>query len=362
MPERFVAKLVLAIAGFSAASASLSAPNGVTHNTQAAVMDEWNQSNHARVKAEWATFKQTYSRDFGDEEVHRFGVFAHNLYLADERNERERSVNGTAVHGVTKFSDLTPGEFASRYLTTKVPEGGTGGVAAKEAGLQIVSRSLTEAMSGQGQDWTNTYTTDVKDQGYCGSCWAFSVSEQIESDCIRQYDAWYELSPQQITSCDINDSGCDGGWPTTAYEWVAKEGGLVAETDYPYTSGETGESGTCEQDKLDHKHVTVKAWYGLENEESMAAYMLDTTNGGPIAAVVDASQWQTYTGGVITSCGMDVDHAVQITGVSPDNSWKVRNSWGEDWGEHGYIFLAYGSDMCSITYLPTYVDTEIADP
>mmetsp|Transcript_5122 Transcript_5122/g.11309 ORF Transcript_5122/g.11309 Transcript_5122/m.11309 type:complete len:173 (-) Transcript_5122:42-560(-) len=157
MPERFVAKLVLAIAGFSAASASLSAPNGVTHNTQAAVMDEWNQSNHARVKAEWATFKQSYSRDFGDEEVHRFGVFAHNLYLADERNERERSVNGTAVHGVTKFSDLTPGEFASRYLTTKVPEGGTGGVAAKEAGLQIVSRSLTQAMSGKGQDWTNTY-------------------------------------------------------------------------------------------------------------------------------------------------------------------------------------------------------------
>lgn len=87
-------------------------------------------------------------------------------------------------------------------------------------------------------DWSDIYTTAVKDQGYCGSCWAFSATEQIESDSIR---AGYlttsdNLSPQQIVSCDTTDLGCGGGNPETAYMYVAKAGGLTSDSQYPYTS------------------------------------------------------------------------------------------------------------------------------
>jgi C1A family cysteine protease len=160
-------------------------------------------------------------------------------------------------------------------------------------------------------------------QGYCGSCWAFSVTEQLESDSMRQHGSAFIMSPQELVSCDNTDAGCNGGWPTTAYDWIEKEGGLVAESDYPYTSGTAGVSGTCDS-KLEtySKLVTVTDYYTLRTESSMASYALAT---GPIAIAVDASAWSSYTGGILTKCGTSIDHAVQITGINLDqNYWKVK--------------------------------------
>ena len=80
----------------------------------------------------------------------------------------------------------------------------------------------------------------MKDQGYCGSCWAFSVTEQIESDAMRSLSTSYILAPQQLVSCDTSDAGCNGGWPTTAYDYVESAGGMVTETDYPCEFYRTG--------------------------------------------------------------------------------------------------------------------------
>jgi len=85
---------------------------------------------------------------------------------------------------------------------------------------------------------TGTYTTPVKNQGYCGSCWAFSATEQIESDCILQTGTELILAPQQITSCDKTSFGCNGGLTERAYDYVIRAGGIENETEYPYTSGE----------------------------------------------------------------------------------------------------------------------------
>ena len=87
------------------------------------------------------------------------------------------------------------------------------------------------------QDWTGVYTTPVKDQGYCGSCWAFSATEQIESDYWRQTGDEVILSTQQVTSCTpyIFGGGCNGGWTENAFEYA--EAGLELASDYPYTSG-----------------------------------------------------------------------------------------------------------------------------
>jgi len=131
-------------------------------------------------------------------------------------------------------------------------------------------------------------------------------------------------------------------------------GGQEGESDYPYT----GEDGTCQfnaadiEDKISNwKYVTQSS-----DEKVMQAFVYSNS---PISVCVDAEIWQTYQGGVITTdsgCGNSLDHCVQITGWLTENStacWNVRNSWGSDWGENGYIWVERGSDVCGIADLVT---------
>merc|ERR1740138_818424 len=187
-------------------------------------------SNSTRaVKYAWESFKSEFRREYGNEkeESLRFKHFKATLKLIEERNAAERHNGGSAQHGITRFADLSQEEFQARYLKTVMPE--------KFEKKNLVN--LQPPTSTKAADWTGTYTTPVKDQGYCGSCWAFSVTEQIESDSMRQLKTDYIMAPQQLVSCDTGDYGCNGGWPTTAYDYVESAGGLVSESDYPYTSG-----------------------------------------------------------------------------------------------------------------------------
>jgi C1A family cysteine protease len=121
--------------------------------------------------------------------------------------------------------------------------------------------------------------------------------------------------------------------------------------DYPYTSY-YGTTGSCSS--TPNKVVTVTGYTTLADESSMASYL---QSNGPLSICIDASTWSSYTSGILTVCGTDIDHAVQAVGVYPTTGgyWKVRNSWGTSWGESGYIRLAYGANTCGVTNDPTYV-------
>lgn len=293
----------------------------------------------------WKAFKEEHKKSYADdaEESHRFAIFVQNLKLIDERNAAE---TGTAVHGITKFCDQTVEEFKASHLNYVPSENNI---------TRTPAIGLPKPVEGARlvQDWTGTYTTPVKDQGYCGSCWAFSVTEQVESDWLRSGGTEYILSPQQVTSCTHywipGVGGCAGGKPESGYTYA--EDGLEQESDYPYTSGDKGVTGTCAADSS--KFVVKTTSYTnvasgqSGDEDTMAAYVEST---GPLSIVVDASAWSTYTGGIMSTCGQDLDHAVQVVGINTDEgSWKVRNSWGTSWGESGYIRLAYGANTCGIT-------------
>lgn len=201
-----------------------------------------------------------------------------------------------------------------------------------------------------------------KNQGYCGSCWAFSATEQIESDTMRTLETTFILSPEQIVQCDTKAFGCGGGWTESAYGYVKTTGGIEEDSAYPYTSYQ-GVTGTCKVNKSAFK-VTVDSFTTIggstttEIENNMAAYMQTT---GPLSVCLDANSWNSYQGGIMSVCGQSVDHCVQAVGVdaSTGGYWLVRNSWGTSWGENGYIRLAYGQNTCDITNDPTYTSVKL---
>eukprot|EP01038_Epipyxis_sp_PR26KG_P005639 gene5639-7785_t len=307
-------------------------------------------------------FKTKFNKEYASaiEEQQKYENFKTFLALIDERNDKELLNKGSAVHGITKFADLSHTEFKNHYLGYKPKS-------TKPSASYAISsvKSTIEAehpVSSQLAvvDWSGIYTTAVKDQGYCGSCWAFSATEQIESDAIRaniisNSDA---LSVQQIVSCDKIDYGCDGGNTETAYDYVIAAGGLTTSSNYPYTSY-YDVTGLCLYGDTITKEVSVDRYYSLvlndaeATETNMMAYVVST---GPISVCLDAEDWSSYTSGIVSSCGKDVDHCVQAVGVNvPGGYWKIRNSWGTSWGDDGYIYLEYGSDTCYITYDPSVV-------
>jgi len=278
----------------------------------------------------------------------------------DERNGKEAAAKGTATHGITKFADLSTTEV-SKYLLgykKKSLESTPGADDYDDAGIyealtdgSSFSPSLSETTITV-MDWSDITTTPVKNQGYCGSCWAFSATEQIESDSIKAgiLTTTDALSVEQVVQCDKAADGCDGGGMVLAYYYVEKNGGIQLNSEYPYTSY-YGDTGLCSSDSSDFV-VTVSAYYYLGSESDMEAHVL---NYGPLSVGVDASSWASYTSGILSTCGDSVDHGVQVVGVSLDDSyWKIRNSWGTDWGEDGYIRIESGVNLCDITYEATF--------
>ena len=287
-------------------------------------------------------FKVTYNKTYTsvDEENLRYIYFRNFLKVIDERNGNDT----LAVHGITKFADLSNDEFKKVSLGYKPLTSVTN---AKSIYLDAYDGNKTYI------NWANIYTTAVKDQGYCGSCWAFSATEQIESDAIRLglLTTSDTLSPEQIVQCDTMDDGCDGGNTETAFEYVKMAGGIETEDAYPYTSY-YDVTGSCTSNSADFL-VTVDEYYSLADEDAMITHMFST---GPISICLDASSWSSYVSGIITTCGMDVDHCVQAVGINMDDGyWIVRNSWGTEWGNEGYIWLEVGSNMCNIAYDPKYL-------
>jgi C1A family cysteine protease len=280
-----------------------------------------------------------------EEETRRFDIFVENLRVVDHRNALEIRNKGTPVHGITKFSDISQAEFESKFLTADPS------LRSKDTPVAKISRPVDASLGLI--DWTGVSTTEVKDQGYCGSCWAFSATEQIETDAIRTLGVTYHLSPEQITQCTTAAFGCGGGWTETAYAYVKKAGGIETEANYPYTSYQ-GTTGTCSATSSKFV-ISVKGFTTISSESEMASYVQST---GPLSICIDANNWNSYTGGILSVCGTSVDHCVQAVGVDASTTggyWKVRNSWATGWGELGHIRLAYGANTCAITNDPTYV-------
>jgi len=205
-------------------------------------------------------------------------------------------------------------------------------------------------------DWrTKGIISAVKNQGMCGSCWTFGATETLESYWALATKNLYVLSEQQILDCTPNPNscggtgGCGGGTVELAWSRLIQTGGQTTESSYPYVSG-GGSNEACQNASISPV-AFIKSYVNLPSNK-YAPVLNYLVNSGPLAINVDASSWSSYSSGVFDGCDQsnpDIDHVVQLVGAGTDPSygdyWIVRNSWGPDWGENGYIRLARSIDL-----------------
>jgi len=314
-------------------------------------------SSSISARQQFIEFQQKYGKVYNDQDEFeiRFSIFQDNIHKAMDLQK----LNPMATFGVTKFSDLSTREFASKYLMSNVNF--------KNNYISPPSKNFDSSdepdhppsasciPNKNSYDWSTCgCTTPIYNQGQCGSVWAFSTVETIESYYFLNGHPLTALSTEQIVDCDTagEDEGCNGGDPQGAFLYVVQAGGLEPLVDYPYTAGE-GESGNCtfELSKVVAKATSYKS---IKGEKSLYQ-QLSIATGGPVGVCVDASTWQSYQSGILTNCGDTIDFCAQLVGYhgypnsGPNGTyWIVRNDWGEDWGINGFIWIAIGQDLCGI--------------
>jgi len=288
-----------------------------------------------------AAFGKTYATP--EEEAKREAIFNDWLVFVAKHNAEYEQGRQTYFVGVNQFSDLTNAEYKALYLSSYVPQRERNYVTLPEATAASV-------------DWrTSGAVTPIKNQGQCGSCWAFSTTGSVEGAWKIAGHTLVSLSEQQLMDCSTaqGNQGCNGGLMDDAFKYIIANGGIDTEADYGYTARD----GTCNTAKQAKKVATITGYSDVPaNSETQLAAAVAI---GPVSVAIEADQagFQGYTGGVFSGpCGTQLDHGVLAVGYT-DSYWIVKNSWGTSWGAQGYIFMKRGvsaSGICGIAMMASY--------
>lgn len=281
-----------------------------------------------------------------EEYMARFKVFESN-YLKLESFSINPSTKRKHSVALNKFADMTPQEFRRTYLNLDIK-------LVDVLRAQSENLRFTEAAPASF-DWRDQGAVGpVKDQGACGSCWAFSTVGNLEGLNYIKNKQLVQFSEQQLVDCDKVDSGCNGGLMENAYNYLKSAGGIMKQADYKYT----GRDGTCKFVKSKAAlQVTGFTFAASQDEEEIKSFLAST---GPLAIALNADPLQFYDGGIIDADASECDpqglnHGVTLVGYGSENGtdyWVVKNSWGTGWGENGYFRISRGKGTCGVN---TYV-------
>ena len=293
-------------------------------------------------------FIKIYNKKYDsvNEYLARFEVFKRN-YMSTLTND-----NKSYKSGITKFSDLTKQEFTKTYLNLNYD---AMAMANFDPYMVKIKNNVPDSY-----DWRNyNRVSPIKDQGACGSCYAFSAIGNLEGLYAGNKGTLKTFSEQMLVDCDTSDSGCNGGIMEYTFSWL-KKNGIMLESDYPYI----GTKSTCKSDSSKYADMLVtgykklgSSWseWACAEEDEMKEFLYEN---GPLSAVLNADCLQTYISGILdvttSKCpSSGINHAVLIVGYGTDlrlgiDYWIVKNSWGRTWGESGYFRIRRGNGTCGI--------------
>jgi len=295
-------------------------------------------SLHAVLQAKWNTFKAVHGKAYNrHEEPQRLNAFLDNTMHIEQHNERFAKGLESFHMGHNEFSDMSLEHF-QRTMTTLSPPPPQG-----ESNVTVYQLQM-EPSAGPC-DWKHTLGP-VKNQGGCGSCYAFASLAPMEAQLGKKNQKMI-LSEQEIVDCTrtYGNNGCNGGWMTGVYDYVVKMGGIALESEYSYK----GALGNCQSPK---RRVSKMAKYVNVNNPQTMTEAIQTV--GPVAVALQAGirSFQMYRGGVYNdaSCNGNIDHGVTAVGYGIEGGvhyYVIRNSWGTGWGENGHMKIS--RDVCQVS-------------
>ncbi|XP_073704073.1 cathepsin S-like [Garra rufa] len=300
----------------------------------------------------WELWKTTHSKLYSskDEELGRRELWEKNLELVTIHNLEASMGLHSYDLGMNHMGDMTTEEILQSLATTRVPPG------FKRQTPEFVGSS--RAAVPDSLDWREKgYVTSVKNQGACGSCWAFTAVGSLEGQLMKTTGKLVDLSAQNLVDCSSSygNKGCNGGWITKAFQYVI-DNGIDSESYYPYKAVQ----GQCRYDPSQRAANCTKYYYVHQGDEE--ALKEAVANIGPISVAIDATrpQFVFYRSGVYNdpSCTKKINHGVLVVGygaIAGQDFWLVKNSWGTTFGDGGYIRMARNqNNMCGIASYPCY--------
>ncbi|KAL8124954.1 cysteine proteinase COT44-like [Apium graveolens] len=362
IPTKTTILLILVFATFShAAKISMIEIKDDDNNNNIMQKPKWRSEKEVKDIFDWWLKKhgKTYNTNGLElEKERRFEIFKDNLKFIDEHN----SGNHSYRVGLNKFADLSNDEYRSIYLGTRTDakrrfvKYQTGAISNRYAVRNGEDRMLPESV-----DWRNRgAVTPIKDQGSCGSCWAFSTVAAVEGINKIVTGELISLSEQELVDCDKSyNLGCNGGLMDYAFEFIISNGGMDTEDDYPYR----GVDLKCDPARKNSKVVSIDGYEDVPANDEKALKMAVAHQPVSVAIEAGGRGLQLYSSGIFSGmCGTALDHGVVVVGYGREDGkdyWLVRNSWGTSWGENGYFKMernvAYTSTgKCGIAMQPSY--------
>jgi len=308
-----------------------------------------------KLNQQWKLWKESNGKSYFDAEEHvRRAVWESNLKIVQDHNlEADLGVH-TFWLGMNKYADLTITEF------TKMMNGFNSTMRGQQSQDRHTFVSTPNVKLPDTVDWRDKgYVTPIKDQGQCGSCWAFSATGSLEGQHFKATTKLVSLSEQNLVDCSTKQGnmGCNGGLMDQAFQYIKVNDGIDTEDSYKYEARD----GQCRFKKED-VGATDTGFTDIKSKDESALQEAVATIG-PISVAIDASHssFQLYKHGVYNekACSQtQLDHGVLAVGYGSEDSkdyWLVKNSWGTGWGDKGYIMMTRNkNNQCGIATMSSY--------